>query len=118
MQYSGLEDRRIFERIPLDSSAYFFCTKTKRWGSVRLKDMSAKGVGFLANEALEPGCTLEMWLSLPERDGFFYTCGDVVWSGPADPDKRFVGVELRKAELAGMAQVLRTVKQVAHSRSS
>jgi hypothetical protein len=48
-----------------------------------------------------------MWLNIPDRGEPLYTRGRVVWSKMWEPNKYRLGINLEKADLMGMARILR-----------
>jgi len=109
MSEKTFEDRRIFERFPARLSLKFLNLDSNREGQAESSDISAKGIGLVTNEALSPNTALEMWLNIPDRGEPLYTRGEVVWSRMLGQDKYRAGIELNKADLMGMARVLRTI---------
>jgi hypothetical protein len=103
------EDRRIFERFPARLSLKFLDLDSNREGQAESCDISAKGIGLVTNEELSPNTALEMWLNIPDKGEPLYTRGEVVWSRMLEPSKYRAGIELEKADLMGMARVLRTI---------
>lgn len=101
-----MDDRRIFERFPVNFSLTYLETASGRECPAEVKDLSAKGVGILANENLLPQDNLEMWIQIPKRSEPFYTRGKVVWSKRIGGNQYKVGVSMEKAELMGLSQIL------------
>ena len=108
MQNSESEDRRIFERIPVNIPLRFLNLHSNREGLAKVQDLSAKGIGLLADEELSAHSPLEMWLQIPDKNVPLYLRGEVVWSKPVESQKYRAGVSLERAELMGMSAVLRT----------
>lgn len=104
------EDRRIFERFPVSVPMKFLDAHANKEGEAETKDISAKGIGFLTGEPLKAQTSLEMWLEVREDSEPFYARGEVVWSQPAGEDRYRVGVNLEKADLMGLASVMRSSK--------
>jgi len=109
MSEKTFEDRRIFERFPVRLSLRFLDLDSNREGQAESSDISAKGIGLVTNEVLSPNTALEMWLNIPDKGEPLYTRGEVVWSRMLEPNKYRSGIELEKADLMGMARVLRTI---------
>lgn len=103
----GTEDKRIFARFPVAFPLRFLNSDTNREGEARACDISAKGVGLLVAEELQPRTSLEMWLSIPDKGEPLYTRGEVIWSERTEVNKYRAGVELERADLMGMSRVLR-----------
>jgi len=108
MLNKGFEDRRIFARFPARVAIKYLNLDSNMEGQAETSDISAKGVGFVTNERLHPNTPLEMWLRVPDRGEPLYTRGEVVWSNVGTPNNFRIGVELERADLMGMARVLRT----------
>ena len=101
------EDRRIFERLPVKFSLRFLDLNSNREGQGQIRDISAKGVGFMTNLELVPRAPLEMWLEIPDKREPLYTRGEVIWSKLQDVNEYRAGVNLEKADLMGLSRVLR-----------
>jgi hypothetical protein len=80
-----------------------------REGTGQTADISAKGIGLVADVELAPNTPLEMWLEIPDKGEPLYTRGEVVWSKMMEPNKFRIGVNLEKADLMGLSRVLRVV---------
>lgn len=107
MQNAKFDDRRIFARFPVKLPLRYFDLNPNREGQAETCDVSAKGIGLVINEALQPKAALEMWLSIPNQSDPLYTRGEVVWSRMVEPGRYRAGVELEKADFMGMSRVLR-----------
>ncbi len=108
MEKTEFGDKRNFERIPVTLSVHYFCSHASKWGLAQTRDISTQGVGLLMEGELIPGFALDMWIMIPNKDQFFYSHGDVVWSKQVEPNKDKVGVRLHEANPMGVLQVLRT----------
>lgn len=104
-----MEDRRIFERFPVNFPLRFLDLKQNKEGRATARDVSAKGVGFVTNEALGPQTSLEIWIEIPDKGEPLYTRGEVAWSLPQGANEYRVGVDLEKADLMGLSRVLRAM---------
>jgi hypothetical protein len=102
-----MQERRIFVRFPVSIPLRFIDLDANREGMAKTQDIGAKGIGLLADRELNPGTTLEMWLNIPDRGEPLYTRGRVVWSKMWEPNKYRLGINLEKADLMGMARILR-----------
>lgn len=103
-----MEDRRIFQRFSIGFPLRFLDMKNSREGNGESRDISAKGIGLMANVELQPKTPLEIWLSIPDKGEPLYTRGEVVWSKPEGADEYRVGVNLEKADLMSLSRILRT----------
>lgn len=104
-----MEDRRIFQRFNIRFPLNFLNMKTGREGTGQTQDVSAKGIGLVTDQALQPQTPLELWLEVPDKGEPLYTRGEVVWSEMVELDKYRVGINLEKADLMGLSRILRTV---------
>jgi len=102
-----MEDRRIFERFKAALPIRFLSLKENSEGKGLTEDVSAKGIGLLAENELAPRAPLELWLEIPDKGEPLYARGEVVWSKMLQPNKYRVGVNLEKADLMGLSRVLR-----------
>ncbi len=109
MQKQDFEDRRIFARFPANLSLKFLNLSNNAEGQAQTFDISAKGLGMVTEERLHPNTPLEMWLNIPDRGEPLYARGEVVWSNNYEQNRFRSGIELEKADLMGMARVLRTI---------
>ncbi len=108
MQNTEFKDRRIFERMPIELSLRLLNLHSKKWGLVKTRDISAKGIGLLTEEGLAPYTPLELWLQIPDKGEPLFAKGEVVWSEMIETNKHRVGISLEKADFMGMSRVLRT----------
>ena len=109
MQKQDYIDRRIFARIPIKVSLRLLCPHTDKESRAQTSDISAKGIGLVVEEKLQPLTPIEMWLQMPNQDQPYYARGEVVWSKPTESNKYRVGINLERADLMGMSQVLRRI---------
>ena len=107
MQKKEFKDKRIFERLPIKRSLRFLAPRSNRAGLAQTQDISAQGIGLLAEKELLPRTPLEIWLHIPDKGEPLYTRGEVVWSKMIGPDKYRVGVGLEKVDLMGLSRILR-----------
>jgi c-di-GMP-binding flagellar brake protein YcgR len=107
MSEAKFEDRRVFERFAVRFPVRFLNREANEEGIAQTQDLSAKGMGLVSDEALPVNAALEIWLQLPDQPEPLYTRGEVVWSSSTGPDEYRAGVNLEKADLMGLARVLR-----------
>lgn len=100
------EDRRIFERFLTALPLKYLDLKRGKEGNAKTRDLSAKGLGLIANEELAPQTLLEIWIQLSDKTDPFYTRAEVVWSKRIGFNECQVGLNLEKAELLGFSSVL------------
>jgi hypothetical protein len=109
MQDINSSDRRVFARFPIQLPLRFIDLVSNKEGQAKAQDISAKGIGFLADEELKPLTPVEMWLEVPDKGAPLYTRGEVVWSQMVAPNQYKTGVNLERADLMGISRVLRSV---------
>lgn len=109
MPRQDFKDRRVFQRIPTRVSLRLRNMRSHDWTLAETRDISAKGLGIITEEELSPQTPLELWLPIVNKGESFYTRGEVVYSEMLTPDRYRIGVNLAKAELLGISQVLRGV---------
>jgi len=102
-----MEDRRVFERIPVSLPVKFIDLDTNREAEAGACDLSAKGVGIVSKEDLMSGDRLELWLNMPDKKEPFYTRGTVVWTEQQETGKYRAGISLEKAEFMGLSRMFR-----------
>jgi hypothetical protein len=107
MQNMESDDKRVFARFPIQLSMKFLDLLSNKEGQAQGLDISAKGIGFLANEELKPLTPVEMWLRVPDKGDPLYTRGEVVWSEMISPNQYRTGINLERADLMGISRVLR-----------
>lgn len=102
-----MQDRRVFDRFSIKFPLRFLNPRSGGEALVQARDISAKGIGFEADEELAGRTFLEMWLAVPDKGEPLYMRGEVVWSEKLAPQRCKVGVNLERANLMGLARVLR-----------
>ncbi|MDP2941673.1 MAG: PilZ domain-containing protein [Candidatus Omnitrophota bacterium] len=110
MEDGKLEDRRVFERFDAKFPLRFLVPASGEEFQAESTDISAKGVGILSRENLQPAADLELWLDLPDRGEPLYARGKVAWSQPAGNQLYRLGINLEKADFMGLGRALRVVK--------
>jgi len=100
-------DRRIFARFPASFPARFLDANSNREGRATTCDVSAKGIGLISGTELPAHAPVELWLDIPDQGEPLYTRGEVAWSRASGGDKYRCGINLEKADLMGLARVLR-----------
>lgn len=101
------EDKRIFARFKVDFPLRFLASAFSNEKNARSVDISAKGIGFVSEERLPTHEPLELWLDLSDNAEPIYLRGNVVWSTPFGNNNYRSGINLEKADLMGLARVLR-----------
>lgn len=104
-----MEDRRIFSRFSVKFPVKFLSLGENKEGLAQAENISAKGIGLLAQQELKPKTALEMWLQIPDDGEPLYVRGEVVWSAMSQPNGYRAGVNLEKADLEALSRVLRAV---------
>jgi hypothetical protein len=101
-----MEDRRIFQRFPVNLPMSFLDLNSGVECQASAQDISAKGIGMVVPEEIQPKTPLEMWLKVPDAGEPLYLRGEVVWSSKGD-NEYHTGISLDKADLMGLSRVLR-----------
>lgn len=101
------EERRMFIRFPATVPMTYLDSNSQEKGDGETRDLSAKGVGFVAYKELQPGTMLEIWLKVPDRADGIYSRGEVVWSRRMPTGEYRVGVNLEKVDFISMSHVLK-----------
>jgi len=101
-----MEDRRIFDRVPVEFSLRFLNLWETKEGNAVTTDISAKGVGILAEEDVPSHTALEIWFKVPGRNEPLYTRGEVAWCRESGDSKYRVGINLEKAYFMGFSKFL------------
>ena len=104
---SNNKDRRIFERVAVSHAIRFFDLYHQQEGEGKTVDVSAKGIGLLTKQQLRTYTPLEIWIDIPSHSQPFYARAEVVWSKPSPDGQIRAGVCFERADLMGVAQLLR-----------
>lgn len=110
MQEEKVDDRRIFSRFPARMPLRLLRADDDHQIEAETSDISAKGIGLLSAEEVNPDSELEVWLQVTDKGEPFYSRGRVVWVRTADPGMFRMGINLEKADLVGLSHVLRQAK--------
>lgn len=106
---TNFNDHRIFARFAARFPLRLLDLNANKECDAMVQDVSAKGLGLVASEALAPLTPLEMWLNIPDKGEPLYARGEVVWSKRLDADQYRIGVNLERADLMGLSRVLRVI---------
>lgn len=104
------EDKRVFARFAAKLPVRFIDAYSNQEGYATASDVSAKGIGFISKTGLNKYTPVELWLDIPDNSTPLYSRGAVAWSQPLDNDEYRYGIHLEKADLMGLARVLRVKK--------
>jgi Tfp pilus assembly protein PilZ len=108
MEEEKTVDRRVFERFPAEVAVRMLDTQSGQELQAKSVDISAKGLGLLAQQNLHLGAEVELWLQIPGSSEPLYNRGTLVWSTPQPQGQFRMGINLEKAELMGVGKLLRT----------
>jgi hypothetical protein len=100
-------DERIFERVPAKLTIRYRNLRSKEWGLLQTRDISAKGIGLLSENHLPLNTPLELWLPVPDRGESIYSRGKIVWSKTIWFTKYKAGIKLDRPDLVGLLPILR-----------
>ncbi len=107
MEKETSTDKRVFARFAKRFPVRFLDASTDKEGEAQAWDISAKGIGIVSNSELAANAPLELWLDIPDKSEPLYIRGNVVWSHPTGTDEYRSGISFEKADLLGLARVLR-----------
>lgn len=107
MKTETLQDKRVFARFAKSFPVRFLEANTYTEMEAEATDISAKGIGIVSDRKLIPSVPLELWLDIPDKGEPLYIRGNVVWSKPSGLDRYRCGISFEKADLLGLARVLR-----------
>jgi hypothetical protein len=110
MQVEKPADRRVFSRFPVQLPVRFLDPDSNQEGYATTCDVSAKGLGLVSKIKLNAHKALELWLDIPDNSVPLYARAEVVWSQATGNHEYRCGINLEKADLMGLARVLRVKK--------
>ena len=111
MENSNNLERRVFERFSVELPVRFIDIYRYQEGEGKTVDISAKGIGMVTEQNLTPFTPVELWVDTPLQHQTFYARGEVVWSKPISENLWRIGLEFERADLMGVAQLLRLSKK-------
>ncbi len=106
MQDIDFENKRIYERVPIKLSLRLFDLSSNRHSLAQTQDISAQGIGVLADKELQPLSHLEMWLPILNKGESLYARGKIVWSRAIKSNKYSAGVKLEEVDSIGIRQLI------------
>ena len=102
------KDRREFERFVVRLTVKFINLENGNKEKGITHDISAKGLGMVANEQVDKNIPLEMWLEIPEpRQEPIHVKGEVAWSQMVDRNTWRVGINFDQVNFLGVSRILR-----------
>ncbi len=102
----AMEDKRVFARVPVHLPVRYLEEGNSAEDLAMSCDVSAKGIGMVANRSFSPGSELEMWMDTPDGEPL-YSRGKVVWVRQADFRQYRVGISLERADLMAFSKLMR-----------
>ena len=103
-----IPDRRDFERFPMSLPLVYADPVTQKKSLTRTSDMSATGLGLVANEPLKPSTALDLEIRLIDQAQFICMKARVVWSMAHEQDQYRAGLKFERAQFMEMGRLLRT----------
>ncbi len=103
-----MEDRRTFERFAASFPVRVLDAASGAELQARSFDVSAKGIGVVAKDKLQPHAPVEMWLAVSDAGEPIYGRGEVMWTKTQGATEYRCGINLERADLMGLSRVLRT----------
>jgi len=110
MPEDNYKERRQFPRFSIDIPLKYLTAAVNKVCLAKTYNISASGIGLVANEELIKGTPLDIWLSMPDNGEQISARGEVVWSSRADQGNYLVGVSLKNAALKPIPIVLRAIQ--------
>jgi len=110
MENLGFKERRAFSRFTVKVLLRYLNLNLSSETHAYTRDVSAKGICLVTNEALEADTPLDIWLQMPDNGEQVYIKGKVVWSNIIEPNKYRVGVNLENAELNPILLALKAIQ--------
>jgi len=110
MSEAKQEDKRVFARFKVKLPLRFVRLDSNVEGRAYTEDISAKGIGLVADVALKSHSPLEIWLDIPDGGEPLYTRAEVAWSTETGADNYRTGLNLEKADFMGLARILRVAQ--------
>lgn len=110
MPESHYKDKRAFTRFSITILLSYSGLNSQAAKQAETQDISARGIGLIADEELAPHTPLEMWLKMPDNDEQIHIKGDVVWSRMIGPDRYRVGVYIKETPLKPIPIILRILQ--------
>jgi hypothetical protein len=101
------EDRRLFERIPVDYPVRFKDYNQFNEGRGFCLDVAAGGMGMFSKYKLAPQDKVDLWLELPDNFEPLNLNGEVIWSNQIQPDTWRTGVKFHNIHLMGLSRIFR-----------
>ncbi len=102
------EDRRIFERLAVTIPVDMTDLDAVKESVAQTCDVSAKGVGLITKDCLNPGNRVELLLNIDDGKEPFYTKGCVMWSSEHEAGRYRSGILFDKPELMGLSRIFRS----------
>lgn len=110
MDGSAFIEKRAFPRFLVNIPLCYSEANTDRISQAETHDISAEGVGIIANEYLPVGTYLDIRLRMLDDGTEIERKGRIVWSNCLEANKYRVGVKLEGKSLKPIPIVLRTIK--------
>ncbi len=106
MDKRSFEDRRTFQRFPVDLPLFFSRQDNVPLERVETRDISAQGIGVTLGTEVAPGTPVYVTLRLPQSREEFPAEGTVVWTKNYGTSVR-AGIRLKRAELMEISSIIR-----------
>jgi len=99
------EDRRVFQRSPLDLSLLYLASGSNQEEDGQAYDISGGGIGIITHKHFASGALV--WLNIPYEVGKnIFIKGCVVWSHFVGSDRYRIGIQLVNANLSLLSRLL------------
>jgi hypothetical protein len=104
------KEKRGLRRFTMVVQLTYFNFNANKVGKAKIKDMSIKGLGLLADEALEPNVPLDIWIDLPDTGEQVHAVGEVLWVKRIEGDQYRIGVTLKYSGLDPLPAIIRRMQ--------
>lgn len=103
-------ERRKFRRFVITIPSTYFRFEVNRGNDAQTKDLSCKGIGFIANEELPLNTRVNIWIKPPDNEKQILTQGEVIWSNKVEFNKYRIGITLDDPGIKPLPIILRTIQ--------
>jgi hypothetical protein len=99
------EERRLFERFPVEYGMRFKDVKTDISGEGTTRDVCADGLGFISYAQPVPQSKVEMHIDVPDGRKPLQLLGKVVWVKETQPSVYRGGVTFESVDFMDLARI-------------
>lgn len=104
-------ERRIFDRFPVDFAAELKAAGPARSNLAHCCDAGAQGLGVLTQNKLTPAAKLELRLGLPNGQAPFRGLASVIWSQKDKQGQWRSGLQFEHVDFMGIRRLFATLNK-------